>query len=118
MERGEVISELLQRASLTPPDLLAADVAAALADAGGNHLVIYVVDYEQLTLQPVAIATELLDDRLEGVTISGTMAGRSFQRQEVVAAQTQQGWRVWAPLVERAERVGVLELGFVKVDDE
>ncbi len=118
MERADVISDLLKRATLTPPDLLAADVAAALADAGGNHLVIYVVDYEQVTLQPVALATELLDERPEGVTIDGTMAGRAFQRQEVVSAETPKGWRVWAPLVERAERVGVLELGFAAVDDE
>lgn len=118
MQRAEVISDLLKRATLTPPDLLAADVAAALADAGGNHLVIYVVDYEQVTLQPVALATELLDVRPEGVTIAGTMAGRAFQRQEVVSADTPNGWRVWAPLVERAERVGVLELGFAAVDEE
>ncbi|MGI8684642.1 MAG: PP2C family protein-serine/threonine phosphatase [Acidimicrobiales bacterium] len=118
MQRAEVISELLKRANLTPPDLLAADVAAALGDAGGNHLVIYVVDYEQVTLQPVALATELLDVRPEGVTIAGTMAGRAFQRQEVVSAETPGGWRVWAPLVERAERVGVLELGFATVDEE
>ncbi len=118
MERAEVISDLLKRATLTPPDLLAADVAASLADAGGNHLMIYVVDYEQVTLQPVALATELLDVRPEGVTIAGTMAGRAFQRQEVVSAETPYGWRVWAPLVERAERVGVLELGFAAVDDE
>ena len=118
MQRAEVISELLKRANLTPPDLLAADVAAALAEAGGNHLVIYVVDYEQVTLQPVGLATDLLDERPDGVTIAGTMAGRAFQRQEVVSAEWHGGRRVWAPLVERAERVGVLELGFAKVDDE
>lgn len=118
MERAEVISDLLKRANLTPPDLLAADVAAALADAGGNHLVIYVVDYEQVSLQPVALATELLDVRPEGVAIAGTMAGRAFQRQEVVSAETEAGWRVWAPLVERAERIGTLELGFAACDDQ
>jgi serine phosphatase RsbU (regulator of sigma subunit) len=118
VQRAGIISELLKRANLTPPDLLAADVAAAISDAGGNHLVIYVVDYEQLTLQPVALATDLLEDRPEGVGVAGTMAGRAFQRQEVVWAETPNGWRVWAPLVERAERVGVLELGFTSVDDE
>ena len=118
MRRAEIISELLKRANITPPDLLAADVAAALGDAGGNHLVIYVVDYEQATLQPVALASELLDDPPEGAAIAGTMAGRAFQRQEVVSAETEAGWRVWAPLVERAERLGVLELGFTSVDDE
>lgn len=118
MRRAEVISDLLKRANLTAPDLLAADVAAALSDAGGNHLVIHVVDYEQETLQPLAIATDLLDDAPGGTSITGTMAGRCFQRQEVVVAETDGSWRVWAPLNERAERIGVLELGFVAVDDE
>jgi serine phosphatase RsbU (regulator of sigma subunit) len=118
VRRADVISELLARANLTPPDLLAADVAAALGDAGGNHLIIFVVDYEQATLQPVALASELLDERPVGVAIAGTMAGRAFQRQEVLSAETDDGWRVWAPIVERAERLGVLELGFTTVDDE
>ena len=87
-------------------------MANALHDAGGNHLVLYVVDYEQETLQPVALASDLLDERPKGVTIEGTMAGRSFQSQQVLSAETADGWRVWAPVRERAERIGVLELGF------
>lgn len=118
MQRAAVISELLKRANLTPPDLLAADVAGALGEAGGHHLVIYVVDYEQSTLQPVAIATDLLDEPPPGVAIEGTMAGRAFQRQEVLWSEAEEGWRVWAPLHERSERIGVLELGFESVDDE
>ncbi len=118
MNRSEIIGDLLRRASLTPPDLLAADVANALHDAGGNHLVLYVVDYEQETLQPVALAGDLLSERPKGVPIEGTMAGRAFQSQEVLSAETPAGWRVWAPVRERAERIGVLELGFPTVDDE
>jgi serine phosphatase RsbU (regulator of sigma subunit) len=118
VRRSAIIGDLLQRASLTPPDLLAADVAAALQDAGGHHLVLYVVDYEQLNLQPVAIATELLQDEPKGVSVEGTMAGRSFQFQEVLKAESPDGWRVWAPVRERAERIGVLEFGFSEVDDE
>jgi hypothetical protein len=118
VNRAAIIGDLLRRASLTPPDLLAADVANALHDAGGNHLVLYVVDYEQETLQPVALASDLLDDAPKGVNIEGTMAGRSFQTQQVLSADTAQGWRVWAPVRERAERIGVLELGFPAVDDD
>ncbi|MEA2931251.1 MAG: hypothetical protein QOI56_36 [Actinomycetota bacterium] len=118
MNRAAVIGDLLRGASLTPPDLLAADVANALHDAGGNHLVLYVVDYEQETLQPVALASDLLAEAPKGVTIEGTMAGRSFRTQEVLSAETADGWRVWAPVRERAERIGVLELGFPAVDDE
>jgi hypothetical protein len=118
VNRAAIIGDLLRRASLTPPDLLAADVANALHDAGGNHLVLYVVDYEQETLQPVALASDLLDEQPKGVSIEGTMAGRSFRTQSVLSAATADGWRVWAPVRERAERIGVLELGFPAVDEE
>jgi Stage II sporulation protein E (SpoIIE) len=118
VNRAALIGDLLRRASLTPPDLLAADVANALHDAGGNHLVLYVVDYEQETLQPVALASDLLDEQPKGVSIEGTMAGRSFRTQSVLSAATADGWRVWAPVRERAERIGVLELGFPAVDEE
>ncbi len=118
MNRAAIIGDLLRRASLTPPDLLAADIANALHDAGGDHLILYVVDYEQETLQPVTLASDLLAERPGGVGIEGTMAGRSFQTQQVLSAETDCGWRVWAPVRERAERIGVLELGFPSVDDE
>jgi len=118
VNRAAIIGDLLRRAALTPPDLLAADVANALHDAGGHHLALYVVDYEQETLQPVALGTDLLVERPKGLAIEGTMAGRSFQAQRVLSAQTDDGWRVWVPVRERAERIGVLELGFPSIDDE
>jgi hypothetical protein len=114
----EIVGDLLRRASVTAPDLLAADIAAALHEAGGNHLVLYVVDYEQLTLQPVGIAVDLLAEEPKGVNVEGTLAGRAFQRQEVVTASVDDGWRVWAPVRERAERIGVLEFGFPEIDDD
>ncbi len=118
VERGEVVSDLLRRASLTPPDLLAGDIAAALQDCGGHHLVLYVVDYEQESLQPVALGSELLAEQPEGVRVESTMAGKAFQTQEVLTAPFEGGWRVWVPVRERAERIGVLELGFTEIDDE
>lgn len=117
MRKGEIIADLLRRASVTAPDLLAADIAAALHDAGGNHLVLYVVDYEQLTLQPVGIAVELLSEEPKGVNVEGTLAGRAFQLQQVVTTEVEGGWRVFAPVRERAERIGVLEFGFVDLDE-
>jgi len=98
--------------------LLAADIAAALQDCGGHHLVLYVVDYEQETLQPVSLGGDLLADAPEGVRVESTMAGRAFQTQEVLTAHDDNGWRVWVPVRERAERLGVLELGFTEIDDE
>ncbi|MDQ6726906.1 MAG: serine/threonine-protein phosphatase, partial [Actinomycetota bacterium] len=118
MARPEIVGELLRRASVTAPDLLAADVASALQDVGGDHLVLYVVDYEQLTLQPVGIATDLMADEPKGVSVEGTLAGRAFQLQQTVTCQTGDGWTVWVPVRERAERIGVLEFGFPEVDEE
>lgn len=118
MHSREIIGDLLRRASVTAPDLLAADIGAALHDAGGNHLVLYVVDYEQLSLQPVGIAVDLLAEEPKGVSVEGTLAGRAFQLQEVVSASVEGGWRVWAPVRERAERIGVLEFGFAEIDDD
>lgn len=118
MRDQEIIGDLLRRASVTAPDLLAADVASALQEAGGNHLALYVVDYEQVTLQPVGIATGLMDEEPKGLNVEGTLAGRCFQMQQVLSAETVDGWRVWAPVRERAERIGVIEFGFPEVDAE
>jgi len=118
VHRRELIGDLLRRASVAAPDLLAADIAAALQEAGGHHLVLYVVDYEQASLQPVGIAVDLLIEEPKGVNIEGTLAGRAFQLQQVVSAEVDGGWRVWAPVRERAERIGVLEFGFEAVDDD
>lgn len=118
MRRRGIIGDLLRRASVTAPDLLAADIAAALQEVGGHHLVLYVVDYEQLSLQPVGIAVDLLAEEPKGIAVEGTLAGRAFQLQEVVTAEVDDGWRVWAPVRERAERIGVLEFGFRELDDE
>ena len=40
--------------------------------------------------------------------------------QQVLTAQSGDGWRVWAPVRERAERIGVLEFGFppTRIDHE
>jgi serine phosphatase RsbU (regulator of sigma subunit) len=118
MERADVISDLLRRASVTAPDLLAGDVAAALREAGAQRLALYVVDYEQETLQHVALGTDLLAEAPKGVRVEGTMAGRAFQSQQVLRAEVGDGWRVWVPVRERAERLGVLEVDFDELDDE
>ena len=118
MHSGQILGDLLRRAALTAPDLLAADVAATLQDAGGHHLVLYVVDYEQVTLQPVGIATDLMEEEPKGVSVEGTMAGRAFQLQQVLTSEAADGWRVWSPVRQRSERIGVLEFGFRQIDDE
>ena len=67
------------------------------------------MDYEGETLRPVSLVDGLAADVGPSLNITGTMAGRAFQTQEVLSAETDDGWRVWAPARERAEQIGVLE---------
>ncbi len=116
MERA-ILGELLRRVNTMPPDLLIAEIAASLTDANGEHLALYVVDYEQEHLCPVVLAAELWADPPEGINVAGTMAGRCFQLQEVLSAETDGAWMVWTPVRERSERIGVLELRFTAIDE-
>ncbi|HEX3426523.1 MAG TPA: PP2C family protein-serine/threonine phosphatase [Acidimicrobiales bacterium] len=113
-----VLSELLRRANLSAPDLLVADVAGALSQAGCVELALYLVDYEQDVLRRVSLGTELLADGPAEVSVAGTMAGRSFQLQQVVTAQSERGWTAWSPIRERAERIGVLEVVFGQLPED
>ncbi len=117
MANYEVLGDLLRRANVSAPDLLFADAAATLSQVGCRHLALFMVDYEQETLRQVTLAAELRRDVVADVNISGTMAGRSFQLQQVLTAETEAGWTVWAPVRERAERIGVLEIGFDDLPD-
>jgi hypothetical protein len=81
-------------------------------------VLVYLVDYGQDQLRPVTLAADLLDTPPEPVKVVGTMAGRAFQTQELLTAERDGGWLVWVPIRERAERMGVLELGFDVIDDD
>ncbi|GAC1588881.1 MAG: PP2C family protein-serine/threonine phosphatase [Acidimicrobiales bacterium] len=113
-----MISELLQRSSLSAPDLLPADIALTLQSAGSTRASIFLADYELVDLHPLEIGAGLHQHEPDSLPIVGTLAGRCFQLQEVVVSSLPEGgWRVYSPLRERAARIGVLELDFAQVDD-
>jgi hypothetical protein len=96
---------LLEDAELAPPDRLTAAVAAA-GRALGVHLVVYLVDYEQRALHPLRPNTPSLG-------IDTTLPGRSFQQVRMLPAEGDPP-RLWLPLLDGVERLGVLA---VEVDD-
>lgn len=117
VNRSGELGALLRVSSRTAPDLLPADVAITLQAAGSVGVALYLADYEMSALHVLEIGADLRTDA-EPYAIVGTMAGRCYQRQEVVAAERPEGgWRVYAPVRERAERIGVLELDFPAIDD-
>jgi hypothetical protein len=75
---------------------------------GVRETVLYLADYEQATLLPLPGAG--VPERQE-LSIEGTMAGRAFRRVQVVSSAAGGiSCRLWMPLLNGVERLGVAEL--------
>jgi hypothetical protein len=98
---------LLHASHLLAPDNLAATVAAHALMLGARETVLYLADYEQATLLPLPGAG--VPERQE-LPIEGTMAGRAFARVKVVSTPAEHGHRLWMPLLDGVERLGVAEM--------
>jgi Stage II sporulation protein E (SpoIIE) len=108
----ELLAHLLEAShDLAPDDLVAAVTRAAKA-VEADDVAIYLVDYEQTLLVPLADGI----DRAP-LEIDATLAGRAFSVITVQEADTGAGRRVWLPLLDGAERLGVLGLTLPSVDD-
>ncbi len=70
----------------------------------------YLVDHEQYVLVPLP---QQLHTDPEPLSVEGSLAGRCFRQVELQNADD--GRRVWVPLLNGLERLGVLELGFPNV---
>jgi hypothetical protein len=83
-------------------------LALAAAPLPATDLIVYLVDFEQVVLQPL-----LLDPASPVVVeeeVATTMAGRAFRTGAPVTADRDGAVRVWVPIVEGADRTGVLAL--------
>jgi serine phosphatase RsbU (regulator of sigma subunit) len=114
---ARMFTGLLADGHLSTPDEVAAIVAANAAPLGVSSVVIYLVNYEQTDLIPVpgphSVGRSVL--RMEG-----TLAGRAFvtvRAQDVEAVEEPKLRRLWLPLVDGTERLGVLELLLPGSDD-
>ena len=115
------MSRLLRDAQTTSPEDVVAHLARGARATGGRDLVLYLIDYEQQVLQPTP---EYLasGEPILPASVDGTMAGRCFSTQTLleaaaVNADTRGGLRLWVPVTERAERLGVLTMTVDDLDD-
>jgi phosphoserine phosphatase RsbU/P len=105
----EAIQRLLVGCASMPPaalPALAADTAAAL---GAGSIRMYLVDYAQTFLAPFTTATE----RLERISIDGTLAGRAYALGEPTETPSNgngNAHRTYLPMTDCGNRVGVLEV--------
>jgi hypothetical protein len=104
------LTSLLNASHVLAPDGLAAAVAAHAQQLGAVETVLYLADYAQVTLLPLPGAG--VPERQE-LSIEGTLAGRAFRRVEVLSSTAPSGvHRLWVPLLDGVERLGVAELVF------
>jgi hypothetical protein len=105
VDLDSVLGLALEQSHLLHPGAVAELAAAAGEVIGAHEYVVHLVDYEQHTLVP------LVPPGHDPAEIDGTVAGRSFSSGEVIAVPHDGGQRVWVPMIDGAERLGVV--GFV-----
>jgi sigma-B regulation protein RsbU (phosphoserine phosphatase) len=93
---------LADRPQSGPEDLAALAMAVAPA-LGAAELVIYLVDYGQTQLVPLRAKDT---PSREPLPVEGTVAGRAFTSEQAYETEHQ----IWVPLLDAAQRIGVLEI--------
>ncbi|WP_327126035.1 GAF domain-containing SpoIIE family protein phosphatase [Streptomyces sp. NBC_01727] len=107
---------LLDRARLLPPQLIAPLVAEEVARIGGRDVSILLQDYAQELLVPLP-GRKLQVSQPEPIIDSP--AGRAFLRGGVVEVpQTPSGVRMYLPLLDGSDTVGVMALTLDAVGDD
>ncbi len=109
------IVRLLRASTRLAPDDLAGLVADEGARAGFSVVTIFMVDLEQILLSPLPPAHGFVSQ-----DIDTTIAGRAFQveRPFVVAGTDGGDSGIWIPLIDGAERLGVLYLRSPATSDD
>ncbi|MFM9370936.1 PP2C family protein-serine/threonine phosphatase [Streptomyces sp. Da 82-17] len=107
---------LLDRARVVPPQLIAPLVAEEVAGIGGRDVSILLQDYAQEVLVPLP-GRKLHVGHPE--PMAGTPAGRAFLLADVVEAPAVGGGvRMYLPLLDGSDTVGVLALTIDSVGDD
>ncbi len=101
-----VLREILRASHTTKASDLAAMVNAAARPAG-LRLVVYVVDYEQHALR--ALPDALLEALPPPIPVDGSVGGRAFTTIAIQAPGSPPK-RLWVPILDGTERLGVLEV--------
>ena len=111
----EVLGALLTVAHRLHPDDVPAAVHEHACRLGATEAVIHLVDLEQRALLPLSVAG---GEPGEPVDIDSTMAGRSFRTLEVLQGEADGGGRrLWLPLLDGADRLGVLDVTVPELDE-
>jgi hypothetical protein len=109
-----VLGSLLDRAHLMPARLVGPLVAQEIGSVGGTDVSIWLQDYDQRSLHPVT------GPGLGGEShpIAGSWPGRAFTQDARIEQQLPDGSvRLYLPMLDGSDRVGVLAFTLPEVDD-
>jgi serine/threonine protein phosphatase PrpC len=86
-------------------------VAEPARRIGARSVVLYLIDYEQRLLVPVAGPQ---DQDAAALSVAGTVAGRAFSTTSILRSSSEEarGQRLWLPLLDGTERLGVIGMSF------
>lgn len=104
---GTMLMAVLRRTHLCAAHEVSAVVAEEGRAIGISALVLYLVDYEQTTLVPVPGPDT---GGREPLSVQGTIAGRTYAAGTILDIEVDEGRRVWLPLLDGTERMGVVEM--------
>ncbi|TDE57191.1 serine/threonine-protein phosphatase [Nonomuraea mesophila] len=111
---GELmLGGLLEAAHLIALEQVPGVVAEHARSAGFTQVLIYVTDLQQQRLVPLPGQHNGDGEVLEPILIDTTLAGRAFRNVEIVRSRRPepgQEPRVWVPVLDGTERLGVLQV--------
>ncbi|MFE4827306.1 PP2C family protein-serine/threonine phosphatase [Streptomyces sp. NPDC056672] len=110
-----LLGVLLDRAHQMPPQLIAPLIAEEVASVGGRDISILLQDYEQLVLVPLPGRGLTVG---EPEQVNDSPAGAAFLRGVAVEVQQTDGVRMYLPLLDGSDQVGVMVLTVDAVDDD
>lgn len=102
---AEALEVILDGSRLNAPDQLPELVAKGARCLGAVQTVVYLVDYEQATLSPLDVSGVPRSP----LSVEGSIAGRAFRMVEQQVTDAGESRRLWMPLLDGVERLGVLE---------
>ncbi len=119
-ERSEGFGEhllgtMIDRAHEMPPQLIAPLVAEVVAAIGGRDVALFLQDYEQLSLMPLPGQGLVVE---EPALIEESLPGQAFLTDALVEQPVDGGVRLFLPLLDGTDRVGVLAFTSDDPDDD
>ncbi len=107
------VAALLHESRRQAPDQLGAFLAHRVAVFGMRDLSVFVTDFEQRRLVPIAGSAAM-----SSISLDDSTGGRSFTTASQVDEPTDGGVRLWSVVVDGAARLGVLSVTMSHLDED